>query len=149
METAVISSLFALAGVVAGLLIRPAFDRKLSRDQWQRSAIADLIQATVEFDRAAHEAFSARTGGTPGMARAAHERFRSSVGTLEGRLALILDEELRARANRYRLAGITAAEGVAPGTVGPRISDIQIVNDLGSTYREMTERATAVLARLG
>jgi hypothetical protein len=143
MSEVVVGALIGVGGVVLGYVAQPILDRALSRAQWQRGAIVDLVNALTDVDATSHAMLNAvLLKDDPGFS-AARIKFRLAVAELEARIALILDDELEGLAHRYRMIGVRLANDPAPADTHA------VLNALREDREALLQRARSVLRRLG
>lgn len=140
MEGQLVGALIGVAGLVLGFLVRPYFDRRISRDQWQRTAVAALVDSAMAHRRALLDALAARAYRAD-----AESAFRLASSDLKARAVVVLDKDLRESAIELH----TRAWGVANLRGFGAFPDRPVDTDsVWSSFDALCDRVPAILKRL-
>ncbi|HXC78284.1 MAG TPA: hypothetical protein VNU19_14685 [Candidatus Acidoferrum sp.] len=97
----VLGSLATLAGVAIREVFAGRFAQSLSRKQWQRSVVIDLLAATQELDTQTYRLFEMAREGIS-LPELPDGPFRDASRKLRATAALTLDDRLRTLADEQR-----------------------------------------------
>jgi len=135
-----VGALIAVAGLVLGFLVRPYFDRRISRDQWQRTAVVALVDSAQAHRRALVDALAARSYRAD-----LESAFRLAASDLKARAVVVLDKDLRESAIdlHSRAWGVANVRGFGAFPDKPVDTD-----SVWSVFDALCDRVPTILKRL-